>query len=64
MSIELEKPTVDPESLRKEWQDKHDPNLENLKGMRKFIEDRMGDQSPPIPEEDQVLAGDSFNNFQ
>ena len=73
MSIEMGKPTANPETLRKEWQDKHDPNLEDLQGMRKFIEERVGDQSPPIPGEDQVLSGDSgdthpedekFNNFQ
>lgn len=67
------KPTADPETLREEWQEKHDPNLEDLQGMRKFIEERVGDQSPQIPEEDQVLAGDSgdthlkhgkFNNFK
>ena len=75
MSIELDKPTVNPEALRKEWQEKHDPELKNLHGMRKFIEERMGDQSPTIPEEDQALASSGepedtkpepgkFNNFQ
>lgn len=59
MAIEIDKPTVDPESLRKEWQEHHDPDLEDLPGMRAFIEERMGDQSPGIPIEDQALAGDS-----
>ena len=40
MTIEIDK-TIDPDELRKEWQEKHDPNLEDLTGMRKFIEERI-----------------------
>lgn len=60
MSIEIDKPTIDPESLRKEWQEKHDPNLENLKGMREFIEKRMGGEQGDSQPEPEV----KFNNFQ
>lgn len=61
MPIEIEKSPVDSEALRKEWQEKHDPNLEDLQGMRKFIEERMG--VPPVAAPDEVSAG-KFNNFQ
>lgn len=52
MSIEIDKSTVDPEALRKEWQEKHDPNLDDLHGMRKFIEDKMGGQPSIATSED------------
>ena len=29
------------EALKKEWQENHDPDLTDLKGMREFIEERM-----------------------
>ena len=56
MSIEMDKSTTDPETLRKEWQDKHDPNLEDLPGMRKFIEDRLCGDPGDEP--------GTFNNLQ
>lgn len=62
MSIEMNKPTPDPELLRKEWQEKYDPNLEDLKGMRDFIEKRMcGDPGNDQKYQEPV---DKFNNFK
>lgn len=62
MSIEVDKPKVDPETLRKEWQNKYDPNLEDLQGMRAYIEKRMGgDQGDTLQEPEPVSK---FNNFQ
>jgi len=63
MSVEFDKPTLSAEALRKEWQEKHDPNLENLPGMRAFIEEQIGgpadpDRSVPIPKTGK------FNNFR
>ena len=62
MSIEIDKPTVDPETLRKEWQEKYDPDLKDPHGMREFIEKRMGgDQGDTLLEPEPVSK---FNNFQ
>jgi len=65
MSVEIDKPKISADALRKEWQEKHDPNLENLPGMRAFIEERLGgpadhDQSVPMP----ISKTGKFNNFQ